>query len=119
MLCTGISSRSSPSVTINNQAGSEDVVSPTPAVGSGAGGGPPCLGPTATLPSRPQSQMMLSLRMGMRSSRSRSHSLVRLPEVEGLGNVDGVEVVLLVSGASDVSLGDSLGKRPSNETVER
>lgn len=55
----------------------------------------------------------------MRSSRSRSHSLVRLPEVEGLGDVDGVEVVLLVSGASDVSLGDSLGKRPSNETVER
>ena len=51
----------------------------------------------------------------MRSSRSRSHSLVRLPEAEGLGDVDGVEVVLLVSSPAEVSLGDSLGKRPINE----
>ena len=54
----------------------------------------------------------------MRSSRSRSHSLVRLSEADGLGDVNGVEVVLLVSGAADVPLGDGLGKRPSNEAAK-
>ena len=54
----------------------------------------------------------------MRSSKSRSHSrtLVGLVlEIEGLGDVDRLEVVLLESSAADVSLGDRGGKRAGNK----
>ena len=57
----------------------------------------------------------------MRSSRSRSHSrtLVGLVlEIEGLGDVDRLEVVLLESGAADVSLGNRGGKRAGNKTEQ-
>ena len=54
----------------------------------------------------------------MRFSKSRSHSrtLVGLVlEIEGLGDVDRLEIVLLESGAADVSLGDRGGKRAGNK----
>ena len=60
--------------------------------------------------------MMLSLKTGMRSSKSRSHTLSRVvAEVESLCDMDGVVVVLRVPRTTDVSLRDSSGKRAIDE----